>query len=967
MFGPMGNAFSTVVKGITSNAGAAALAVGGIGLAATGVITELYKVGEEWHNITKSIITNTTDTDTQVKGLIEDIKSTAQDTAAPIEDIADVATRLHRAFGLTGQPLEQLTHQISDLNELTGEKLNIPDLVKTMRGFGIEVTDTSKTLDQFYDMHKQSGKSVNDLLASIATAGPQFRGLGMDIGEAANFLTTMRKAGIDGDAAIKGLRVAISNLSKEEGPKGSLLDKFLKGEGGKDVNQRFGDIITQLHNMYNEAENTNNKTLELAANDLARSAFGRSWTQIADAIHRNKLEADALDTSVKNTGASIEKDRERTHTWHEDFQKLKNEISTELQPAADITFKAISNMIDQYLIRPFREFNDLIKDFQGIRPPEGPSGPATLDPFGNVIPTDQAPAGPNPLGVMTGNGGGGIPTGPGGGPNALGIGGGAAGVRGPNVPRGGNAGPMGYAPLGPNIGGGASGVGLQNVPSPAAMAAIAKAQALNGLPYSNSPVPGVGLGGAAARTDCSGYVSDVYSAMVGHNVSFTTTANFEALGFHKGYMPGALNIGVLPLAGQSGHMAATLPNGVNIESGGSSGGVSYDSGPGAMGKQFPEHYWFMPGYETGGPARGGAGMKDDVPSLLTRGEHVLTVEDVDALGGHSAVYALRSALHRDAGGPADWSLAAIAGSGDKGKGKWKPEGTPGEGGGWHTGTGGWFGGPHTKMQFPGGHTLSPGLPHTFMGPDWDTILGKNNYGHYQFGGPVGVGNPLDPNDPGSQMAGAMLGGMQQQGGWVGLGASFAQMGIDIARQHQQQQQGGAPPPGGGVPMPDSAAPTGRAPGQGLPGTGQQSGGGGGGVIGAAAGMFPGGGVMAQLATRTAKFGGQLMAIGGQGLMETFLPNGSPLGDPGASWLGRGLQGISQVRAAGPNTAGSQAPIQQQETHVGQGGQPGPGGPASQPGQAPLIGEMHVTSPSDSQQIARDIDRQIRAYGAGGGR
>jgi hypothetical protein len=82
------------------------------------------------------------------------------------------------------------------------------------------------------------------------------------------------------------------------------------------------------------------------------------------------------------------------------------------------------------------------------------------------------------------------------------------------------------------------------------------------------------------------------------------------------------------------------------------------------------------------------------------------------------------------GGPV--AEAAISGSGQKGHGKWRPNGPLDlwgtTGGGWQTGTSGWFGGPTVDLKIPGGHTLNSGAPHYFMGPDWDAILGKRKYG-----------------------------------------------------------------------------------------------------------------------------------------------------------------------------------------------------------------------------------------------
>jgi hypothetical protein len=62
------------------------------------------------------------------------------------------------------------------------------------------------------------------------------------------------------------------------------------------------------------------------------------------------------------------------------------------------------------------------------------------------------------------------------------------------------------------------------------------------------------------------------------------------------------------------------------------------------------------GYASGGGIRGaGSGTSDSIPALLSNGEHVLTAQDVQKMGGQSAVYQFRDMLHKfDAGGAIDY-------------------------------------------------------------------------------------------------------------------------------------------------------------------------------------------------------------------------------------------------------------------------------------------------------------------------
>ncbi|ORV85011.1 hypothetical protein AWC11_20690 [Mycobacterium interjectum] len=64
------------------------------------------------------------------------------------------------------------------------------------------------------------------------------------------------------------------------------------------------------------------------------------------------------------------------------------------------------------------------------------------------------------------------------------------------------------------------------------------------------------------------------------------------------------------------------------------------------------NFLFGDGHAGGGPIHGrGPKGVDSVPIWAAPGEHMLTADDVDAMGGHGAVHAFRNALHRQYGGP----------------------------------------------------------------------------------------------------------------------------------------------------------------------------------------------------------------------------------------------------------------------------------------------------------------------------
>ena len=92
----------------------------------------------------------------------------------------------------------------------------------------------------------------------------------------------------------------------------------------------------------------------------------------------------------------------------------------------------------------------------------------------------------------------------------------------------------------------------------------------------------------------------------------------------------------------------------------------------------------VPGKATGGGISGpGSSTSDSIPAMLSDGEHVLTSEDVSAMGGQASVYAFRQALHRSVGGGISQGQVPYdpshAGDRNGGQGSPEPDKNPGSG------------------------------------------------------------------------------------------------------------------------------------------------------------------------------------------------------------------------------------------------------------------------------------------------
>lgn len=268
----------------------------------------------------------------------------------------------------------------------------------------------------------------------------------------------------------------------------------------------------------------------------------------------------------------------------------------------------------------------------------------------------------------------------------------------------------------------------------------------------------------------------------------------------------------------------------------------------------------------------------------------------------------------------------------------------------------------------------PGMPGPMPGADWYAMAQKESSGNWQANTGNGYygGLQFDPNT------------------WNAYGGQAYAPRADLATPQQQVavaentlagQGPGAWPNtftpfgGGGGAMaggPPTAAPFARTATGGIAPPAMPGGGGpglGGGAMDmammAAGGLdmlAPGAGQAAQmgmkLANRAIQFGGQVAGIGASGLIETFLPSGSPLGNFGNSWFGKVAAGIASARPALPNVAAQQAPPNPNAQGQGQPGQPQAGQPVT---------VNYTNNQATEDRAGADIARHLEATNSPAGK
>ena len=541
------------------------IAAGGVALVGTAAIAataELYKIGQAWDEIADGITAKTGAIGDRLDAITQSVKNVAVTTAAAPGDIAAVTAQLVQTLKLSGADLEMLTKQISDYNAMNSDApLDIRTFGKAMRQFGVtSASDMSDQLDRLNNIAQNTGIPLNNLVDSLKTAAPVAKEFKMPLDTVTQLLATFEDAGLDASSAAGALRIALGNIAAN-------------GTGEAPVVQ-LQNIITKIQELYAAGDET-------GALDLAKSTFGKSFTQILPLIKENTLEVGNLDTAVGKLGPTIEEQRQATSDFTEEWRKFRNFLEVELAPVAETVFGGIQNFLS-YTVGAIA---------QNIRDIRAALGALYDEPYGGQNMTTGAPltpgipAAPGILGGAAGvNPGIGLNAGGGGGNAASQILGGMAGTAGGNA-------------------GGVLGTAGRGYFNSRAAAAQLDARLVDQALLSRVPSGIYTQTGAADLTqglaDCSSAVEDLVNIFDGQSTAGRSLTTYNApqwlasRGFQPGTRPGALNVGF-----NNTHMQATLPGGTPFNWGTSeaaaAGGVG---GTGAFDPSFTQQ-WYR--YDEGG-------------------------------------------------------------------------------------------------------------------------------------------------------------------------------------------------------------------------------------------------------------------------------------------------------------------------------------------------------------------------------
>nr|DAO35147.1 MAG TPA: minor tail protein [Caudoviricetes sp.] len=298
-------------------AAAGAVVVGAVGAAGKAA----YDIGAQFDDAYDTIRAGTGASGAAFEELQDSMRKVAgesigvgSDMGAIGSTLADLNTRL----GLTGEPLEKMTAQFMQLQNL-GVDADINEVSKAMSGFGIEAKDMPAALDELFQVSQATGLTITELSQSAVKAGPVLRGFGFSMADSAALVGQMDKAGLDADKTLQSMQRALAEFASE----------------GRDAPEALKETIGSIEELINAGD-------DAAAIDMASNIFGtRGAAQFVDAVKTGTLSVDDFMDATGATSDTIGGLAEETASFSEQWDQFKNQAVLALEPIATKIFDSL--------------------------------------------------------------------------------------------------------------------------------------------------------------------------------------------------------------------------------------------------------------------------------------------------------------------------------------------------------------------------------------------------------------------------------------------------------------------------------------------------------------------------------------------------------------------------------------------------------------------------------------------------
>lgn len=286
----------------------------------------LFDMGSQFDDAYDSIRVGTGASGQAFDDLKESMRNVATESIGVGSDMGAIGTTLadlNTRLGLTGEPLEKMTSQFLQLQNL-GVDADINEVSKAMSGFGVEAKDMPDALDELFQISQATGLTITELSNSAVKAGPSLRGFGFSMADSAALVGQMDKAGLDADKTLQSMQRALAEFAAE----------------GRDAPEALKETIGSIEDFINAGD-------EAAAIDMAAGIFGtRGAAQFVDAVKTGTLSVEDFMGATGATSDTIGDLAEETADFGEKWDQFKTQVMVALEPVATELYKSLGPALD---------------------------------------------------------------------------------------------------------------------------------------------------------------------------------------------------------------------------------------------------------------------------------------------------------------------------------------------------------------------------------------------------------------------------------------------------------------------------------------------------------------------------------------------------------------------------------------------------------------------------------------------
>lgn len=311
----------------TTDGGLQAFAVALGNLAANAITAAIHKLVElgkaaldaaaDFDEGRDALIRATGAVDSAADELTKAYADAAKSVTGSMTDIGAAVGEVNTRFGYFGEQLSDTASDFMRFADITETDAvdAVQKVAKVLTASGEPLENYADLLDKVASASQSSGIGADELLSSLEANGATLRAMNYSVDDTIAMLAKFEEQGVNSSTVISGLKKATVAWQKE----------------GKDANTELAAAIHLIRTATDE---------ETAA-QIATEKFGKSGTEMADAIRRGAFEFEDYADIIANSGGAVE-------NTYEEMQSGMDKVKLAMQGLKITAGQAMNGLVDQF-------------------------------------------------------------------------------------------------------------------------------------------------------------------------------------------------------------------------------------------------------------------------------------------------------------------------------------------------------------------------------------------------------------------------------------------------------------------------------------------------------------------------------------------------------------------------------------------------------------------------------------------